>query len=169
MQDKLDLSNVETQEQLHQALEAFRKRNGIVLKEPEYPPFRWCEENLEKYRQELQCRTKKCVSRKLFYLEQTGSVWKNERLIAAVTQLMCGHRLPEKEVCRILEDTPPLLRIDVMEETEPGSGQFRPRSFDLVHTALQLGEKELLERLLPYIDFERRSRESAFAMPEDDP
>ena len=158
----LELSNVETDEDLKRALVAFRERNGIVVREPKYEDFHWCDENLKKYREELQRQERKSEGRKLFYLASIGSVQKNDRLIAAVVRVKCGHPLREEEIFQILEDSPPLLRVEVMEETEAGSGWFQERTFDLVLAAMERGAKDLLERLMPHIDFNRYSREDVF-------
>ena len=150
---KFDWSNVASEEDLKKELEKFRERNGIVLCEPDYEDYRWCEKNLEKYKAEQLQQVKQAQQRKLFYLADSGSVWRNSRLIAAVAFLKINHFLEAKELDRILSDSPPLLRMDVMEETEPGSYQFRKRTFDLFETAIQCGTKSIIENLLEYIDF----------------
>lgn len=150
---KFDWSDVVSEEDLKKELERFRERNGIVLCEPDYEDYRWCEKNLEKYKAEQLQQVKQAQQRKLFYLADNGSVWQNSRLIAAVIFLKTGHFWDTNELDRILRDSPPLLRLDVMEETEPGSCQFRKRTFDLFETAIQCGAKNIIENLLEYIDF----------------
>lgn len=160
MQDhKLDWSNIETDEDLRKALVEFRLRNGIVLKEPVYEEHRWCEANVAKYTDEMRTHNRLLKQRMLFFLAEHGDVGRNDRLIAAVVWLKCNHFLGEAEIERILEDNPPLLRVQVMEETEPGACEFRERTFDLIETAIECRAKTVLERLLPYIDFERYNRE----------
>lgn len=151
----IDLSNAETEADVKKVLEEFRTRSGIVIKQPDYQEYRWCEDNVRRYMEEVRQNGKKILQRKLFYLAETGDVGQNDRLIAAVVWLKCNHFLGETEIERILEDNPPLLRVQVMEETEPGACEFRERTFDLVETAIECKSKTVLKRLLPHIDFAR--------------
>ena len=151
---KFDWSKAETEEGLREELARFRARNGIVLTEPNYEDHRWTEENLRKYREEPR---KNDGPVKLFYLAETGNISRNAHLISLVVSLKNGHRLNPAELDRLLEVTPPLLRVDVMEETKP-AGEFRKRTFDLVETAIECGAKEVLRQLLPHIEPERYDR-----------
>lgn len=155
----IDWSNIETEEEVKKALAEFRARYGILLKRPVYEEFRWCEENVEKYTEEMRMCNRMTKQRKLFYLAAKGNVGQNDRLIAAVAWLKRNHFLGKTELDRILVDYPPLLRVVVMEENEPGAGVFRERTFDLIETAIECRAKPVLERLLPYIDFDRYNRE----------
>ena len=161
---KFDWSNIETDAGIRKALAEFRMRNGIVLKKPDYEEHRWCEANVAKYTDEVRARNRLLKQRKLFYLEENGDVGQNDRLIATVVWLKRNHFLGKTELGRILADSPPLLKVEVMEETEPGAGVFRERTFDLIETAIECRTKPVLERLLPYIDFDQYNREDILSI-----
>lgn len=147
----LNWDDIESEEDLKAELARFRERNGICFTKPDYQDYRWSDENLRRYKDRL--RQGKKISRQIFYLADQGDIGKNNRIINAVVCLQQHHFIPQPELDRILTYTPPLLRLEIMEETEPGNAVFRKKIFDLVHTAIECGSKSVLERLLPHIDF----------------
>ena len=150
---KLDLSNSSSEEELKKALKEFRERNGLGIKEPEYNACRWSVENVTNYINCIQMSNVKPKQAKMFYLPETGSVHQNNVLINAVVFLQNRHFLMEKEIEQILAYSPPLLVLETMVESEPGSCVFVKKTFDLVQTAINCEAKTVLEYLLPYIDF----------------
>ena len=88
-----------------------------------------------------------------------GDVGQNNRINNTVVYLKQRHFIPQPELDQILAEVPPMLRVDIMEEIEPGSAVFCKKTFDLVHTAIECGAKSAIERLLPYIDFSLYDRE----------
>lgn len=149
---KIDWKSVENEEELNAELARFRERNGIGFAKPTYQDYRWSDEKLSRYKERLR-RGEKSISRQIFYLADQGDIGQNTRIINAVVYLKQRHFIPQTELDRILTYKPPLLRLEIMEETEPGSAVFRKKIFDLVHIAIECGSKSVLERLLPHIDF----------------
>lgn len=149
----INWDNIESEEYLKAELARFRERNGITLKKPAYEEYRWCAANLEKYTEEKRAANRINQQHQLFFLEEQGDVGQNDRLIAVVVWLKRNHFLGTAELDRILTDSPPVLRVSVMEEKSAGSAEFQERTFDLIETAIDCRAKAVLERLLPHIDF----------------
>ena len=153
MNNDLDLSQIRSEEELKDALEKFREKHGISIVEPSYDKCRWCEENLQKYLDTARTRDTKPTQVQMFYVPANGSVRQNNLFIQCVVWLQKTHWLGQQHLDQILEYTPTLLRLSTMVEKSPGDGDFVERTFDLVETAINCRARDILEQLLPYIDF----------------
>ena len=167
MQEKFNWDNIESEEDLKAELERFRERNGITLKEPDYEEYRWCAANFEKYTKEKRAANRINQQHQLFFIEEHGDVVQNNRLIAAVVWLKRNNFLGIAELERILADSPPVLRVRVMEEKAAGTAEFQEGTFDLVEAAIESRAKTVLEWLLPYIDFALYDREVIMRILEE--
>lgn len=162
----LNLSQIRSEEELKDALERFREELEISIVEPAYDKCRWCEENLQKYLETARTRDTKPTQVRMFYVPATGSVRQNNLLIQCVVWLQKTHWLGQQHLDQILDFTPPLLRLSTMVEKSPGDGDFVERTFDLIQTAINCQAKDVLERLLSYIDFTFYDKEAINAILE---
>ena len=153
MNNELDLSQIRSEEELKDALERFREKHGISIVEPSYDKCRWCEENLQKYLEMARTRDTKPTQVRMFYVPANGSVRQNNLLIQCVVWLQKTHWLGQQHLEQLLEYRPPLLRLSCMVERQPGCCEFVEKTFDLIETAINCQAKDVLERLLSYIDF----------------
>ena len=153
MNDGLDLTNITTDEELKKALDRFRKEHKLFVTEPAYDNFRWCAENLQKYLELAKTQSTKPTQTQLFYVPETGSIRQNSLLISCVVWLQKSHWLSQQHIDQILEYRPPLLRLSTMVERYPGNCDFVEKTFDLVETAINCRARDILEQLLPHIDF----------------
>ena len=166
MNNELDLSQIRSEEELKDALERFREKHGISIVEPSYDKCRWCEENLQKYLETARTRDTKPTQVRMFYVPANGSVRQNNLLIQCVVWLQKTHWLGQQHLDQILEYTPPLLRLSTMVEKSPGDCDFIERTFDLIQTAIDCQAKDVLEQLLPYIDFSLYNQEAIYSILE---
>lgn len=153
MNNELDLSQIRSEEELKDALKRFREKHGLSFVEPPYDKCRWCEENLQKYLETARTRDTKPAQVRMFYVPANGSVRQNNLLIQCVVWLQKTHWIEQQHLDQILEYTPPLLRLSTMVEKSPGDCDFVEKTFDLIETAINCQAKDVLERLLSYIDF----------------
>lgn len=166
MNNDLDLSQIHSEEDLKDALEKFHEKNKLAIVEPPYDKCRWCEENVKRYLKSAKTRNTKPIQAQLFYVPETGSIRQNNLLISCVVWLQKSHWLGQQHIEQILEYRPPLLRLSTMVERYPGSCDFVEKTFDLVETAMNCHAKDVLEQLLPYIDFSLYNQEAIYSILE---
>lgn len=153
MNNELYLSQIRSEEKLKDTLERFREKHGLSFVEPPYDKCRWCDENLQKYLESAKIRDTKPTQVQMFYSPAIGSVKQCNLLISCVVWLQKSHWLDQQHLDQILDCCPPLLRLSTMVERYPGSCDFVEKTFDLVETAINCRARDILEQLLPYIDF----------------
>lgn len=166
MNNELDLSQIRSEEELKKVLKKFRKKNDISIIEPPYENYRWCDENRQKYIESAKKRAVKPTQAQIFYLPVTGSIRQNDLLIRCVIWLQKTHWLGQQHLDEILDYKPPLFRLSTMVENSPGDCDFVEKTFDLIETAITCRAKDVLERLLPYIDYRTYDEEAIKAILE---
>lgn len=113
---------------------------------PNYQDHRWPEE-VEKILRVWG----ETASPRLFYVAEDGDIQENVRLVQAIAYLKNGYSLPQDFVDRILAKPIPLLQLKAVK--------VERMEYDLFKTALDRGQKSLVEQLLPYIDIDDYGRE----------
>jgi len=118
---------------------------------PDYDKHRWTDENVKIYMDSISeldgTPTSICQSRKIFFTEERGDVLQNYHLINCVTWYKkCGF-ISKDNIEKLFAFETPVLRLRIMEETEPHSGNFVEREFDLVKLAQNRGDATLLQMI----------------------
>lgn len=134
--DKAMESDADRREELAR----YREYNDIRLaSKPSYEKVRWPDEV-----EELLHIWGETASPRLFYLQKEGDILENERIVQAVAYIKNGKSLPQDLVGRILAKPSPVLRLKAVK--------VERKEYDLFQTALDYGQKSLVEQLLPYIN-----------------
>ena len=118
----------------------------------------WTEENLEKYRislrdnAQLQDASSRHASRKLFFISPKGTLLQNDLLVELVVNYINQNVKESTLLELLLSHGTPVFRANCMSETAPRSGEFVPRSFDLIEQIVKRKDALLLKKLYQYID-----------------
>ena len=149
-------------------LEYFSERNGIHLVQPNFENCLWSDEIPNRYEEML--KRGESVPGGRFYL---ADVRQSDRIQRAITCLRRFTPLSQEELELILAFSPPMLRVS-FKVNDPGSAEFRDKTYDLVQTAIDLvkeypdyGPKAVLRQLLPYIDFSVYNRDEIMKALEE--
>ena len=143
----------ETEIAFRRKVEAIRK-NIQEIPEPSYDERKWSDENLFKYVNEVKAKGRIANNGyKMFFLGDTGSVWQNEYIIAAVVWYLKNWFLPPNVLEKLLAYENVIFRVEAKVEQEPQSCIFIDRQYDLVQIAVERRDSKLLRKLVEYINF----------------
>ena len=123
-----------------------------------YPiePHVWNEENLARYRQSLLERAEETMTREVFYIQPKGSLWQHTMLLALSVNYQLHNVSEDVLVETLLKEQPMLLQMEFMSETEPGSGEFRHGTCDLLKHLVARKDVSVLKRIYHAMDEEQR-------------
>lgn len=125
-----------------------KKMRNTKIQEPSYEDHRWTEGNLRKYKELAKSEDNHPNrGRKMFFLAETGNVWQNDFLIAAVVLYKKQGFLPEETIEKLFSYQQPVFRVEVMAEKEPGSCEFNAVTYDLIQAAMECNDTTILHRI----------------------
>ena len=133
----------------------------MKMKELSIIPYIWNEENLRRYRESLKEQKETPMSHYLFYIDPKGSLMQHQMLLALSVNYAFRNVQEDVLVKELLREEPVLWKMEFMSETEPGSGEFRRGTCDLLEKILQRKDVSLLRRLYHVIPPERREEVDA--------
>ena len=95
------------------------------------------------------------AGRRWYFVNPVGSYLQNEHLMNVHVNYCVSRRIKNEWLDEILSAQEPVLRCELMCETEPGANDFLPRTVDLVCVFIQYLDFEKLKRIYEHIQFEK--------------
>ena len=97
----------------------------------------------------------KSIGRRWYFVDPIGSYLQNEHLMNVHINYCVSHRIEDEWLEEILSAEVPVLRCEIMQESEAGSGDFHKVSMDLVCDTIRLLDRRRLEDVYDHIQFDK--------------
>lgn len=97
----------------------------------------------------------KSTGRRWYFVDPIGSYQQNEHLMNVHVNYCVSHRIKDEWLEEILSAEVPVLRCEIMQESEPGLGDFHMVSMDLVCDFIRLLDLRRLEDVYDHIQFDK--------------
>lgn len=98
---------------------------------------------------------KKSTGRRWYFVDPIGSYLQNEHLMNVHVNYCVSRRIEDEWLEEILSAEVPVLRCEIMQESEPGLGNFHMVSMDLVCDFIRLLDQRRLEDVYDHIQFDK--------------
>lgn len=93
--------------------------------------------------------------RRWYFIDPIGSYLQNEHLMNVHINYCVSHQIKDEWLDEILSAKVPVLRCEIMQESEPGVGDFHEVSMDLVCDFIRLLDQKRLEEVYDYIQLDK--------------
>lgn len=97
----------------------------------------------------------KPTGRRWYFVDPIGSYLQNEHLFNVHINYCVSHQIKDEWLDEILSAKVPILRCEIMQEKEPGTGDFFNTSPDLVCDFIRLLDQRRLEHVYDHIQFDQ--------------
>ena len=97
----------------------------------------------------------KLTGRRWYFIDPIGSYLQNEHLFNVHINYCVSHQIKDEWLYEILSAKAPVLRCEIMQESEPGRGDFHRVSIDLVCDFIRLLDQRRLEDVYDHIQFDK--------------
>jgi len=112
----------------------------------------WNNQNLTNYIKEINNGQIDKTSRKLFFVNPTGTVLQNEKTISLVVNYALNNISSSDLLKQLFDFEIPKIKVKCMAETEPASGKFSEVVYDLIPYIVKNNDSKLMKKLYKYID-----------------